>query len=347
MAATSGVRARATAEDLSTLRRVAQEFQLGDLAGAQIVTEGLMNRNWRVVTAAGSFAVKQVRDVDPDAARRQHRAVAALAASGLPVPAPIGASDGDTLAAIDGAVYSVVGWVRGAHRDGLDLTPTEAAALGGLLAELHNGLAVVMPPAPESVLVPVTDLATATAKLARYQQLIESRPAADDFDLFAAAELGHRTRLLHRVARYRPTGDALMAPADWTHGDFQHLNLLWHLREVTAVLDWDRLAVRPVATEIVRSATLLFGFGDTRGLDLDRVAAFTTGYRAVRTLTDGQLRDAVHRLWWERVSNDLWQLRLHCDNGDISCDHLFRSASALLGWWTDHRDEVESAFTNR
>ncbi len=113
------------------------------------------------------------------------------------------------------------------------------------------------------------------------------------------------------------------------------------------MLDWDRLAVRPVATEVVRSATLLFGFGDSRGLDLNRVAAFTTGYRAARTLTDDQLRDAVHRLWWERVCNDLWHLRLHYDNGDASCDHLFWSASALLAWWTDHREDVAAAFTSR
>jgi hypothetical protein len=57
------------------------------------------------------------------------------------------------------------------------------------------------------------------------------------------------------------------------------------------------------------------------------------------------MADAVHRLWWERLSNDLWQLRLHYDNTDMSCDHRFTSASAVPGWWTTHRDAVTAAFT--
>jgi hypothetical protein len=100
-------------------------------------------------------------------------------------------------------------------------------------------------------------------------------------------------------------------PCGYTHGDFQYLNLLWNQGRVSAVLDWDRLDVRPVGLEVARSATLLFGCGDERVLDLARVNAFGNGYRQRRPVAD--LADAVHRLWWERVSNDLWQLRLQYD----------------------------------
>lgn len=144
----------------------------------------------------------------------------------------------------------------------------------------------------------------------------------------------------------RPADGVAVQPCGWTHGDFQHLNLLWHAGRVSAVLVWDRLDVRPLGLEVVRSATLLFGFGDARGLDLDRVTAFTTGYRTTNPdLTGHDLADAVHRLWWDRVSNDLWHLRLHYDESNRSCDHLFHPASALLTWWTDRRDDVTAAFT--
>jgi homoserine kinase type II len=329
---------------LSALQQIADAFGLGAVTRVQVVPEGLMNRNWLVTTMTGAWAVKQVLDVDAAAARRQHRATAALARIGLPVPAPVKAGD-DTVVVVDGAVYAVLPWADGIHRRGPTLTVAEAAALGDLLARLHSALAEVMPPAPDRLVVPVTDLATAHAKIDHYLDLITQRPGRDDFDRLAETQLHQRRRLLDQVAHLRPAEGVQVEPCGYTHGDFQYLNVLWNRGRVSAVLDWDRLDVRPVGLEVARSATLLFGHGDERGLDLARVTAFSSGYRQRRPVTDSDLADAVHRLWWERVSNDLWQLRLHYDNADTSCDHLFVSASAVLAWWTNNRDAVTAAFT--
>lgn len=89
------------------LDRVAAAFGLGPVTSASTIAEGLMNRNWRVTTVRGGFAVKQVIDVDAAAARRQHAATAALAAQGDPVLVPLHTATGDTLACIDGQVYAV------------------------------------------------------------------------------------------------------------------------------------------------------------------------------------------------------------------------------------------------
>jgi homoserine kinase type II len=122
------------------------------------------------------------------------------------------------------------------------------------------------------------------------------------------------------------------------------LQVLWRDGQVSAVLDWDRLGVRPLAAEVVRAGTLLFGYGDNRGLDIGRVAAFTRGYREVVPLADADLADAVRRLLWERLC-DFWHLKWHYERDDNTCDHLFASASALLAWWCGHRNEVSQAFT--
>ena len=137
-----------------------------------------------------------------------------------------------------------------------------------------------------------------------------------------------------------------MGPAGWTHGDFHDLNLLFdEAGAVCGVLDWDRVGLRPWAAEVVRAGTLMFGFGDGRGLDLERVGWFAAGFRSVLPLPAGSVADAVGRLWWERVC-DGWQLKRHYDQADTSCDHLFVSASALLAWWTEHRHAVTAAFTS-
>jgi Phosphotransferase enzyme family len=104
-----------------------------------VVTEGLMNRNGRVTTVTGVWAVKQVLDVDAAAARRQHRATAGVAGLGLPVPAPVTAGD-DSVVVVDGAVYAVLPWVDGVHRRGSAVAVVEASAFGELLAPAALGL---------------------------------------------------------------------------------------------------------------------------------------------------------------------------------------------------------------
>jgi len=98
------------------------------------------------------------------------------------------------------------------------------------------------------------------------------------------------------------------------------------------VLDWDRVAVRPLAEEVVRTAQVQFATGDGR-LDLERVATFTAGYRGVVELADEDLRDASVRLWWKRMT-DFWPLQWHYDKADLGCDELWVSGERLLGWWS-------------
>ena len=325
------------------LAAVAGAFGLGAVQDVSVIADGLMNRNWRVTTPVGRFAVKQILDVDATAARRQHAATAALAGVGHPVPAPLHTAAGDTLLEHAGDIYAVVPWISGGHREGLELSVAEAGVLGAVLARLHAGLAQVMPPVPGAMRETPTEAATAMDKIDRYAAAAGQRERRDAMDGFVIAQLSQRRQLLAQVGHLRPVEDSDIAPSGWVHGDFQHLNVLWADGRVSAVLDWDRLKPRPLAAEVIRSGTLLFGYGDERGLDLARVAAFVTGYRSQHGLDDAALADAEHRLWWERVC-DTWQLRRRYEHDDPSCDHLFRSAEALLTWWTANRSAVAAAF---
>jgi Ser/Thr protein kinase RdoA (MazF antagonist) len=331
------------ADERALVAHVVSWFRLGPAAEVQRVAEGLMNRNWRVLTPAGRFAVKQVSDVSADAVRAQHEAVTALARAGLPVPAPVTGPGGATVLDHSAGLFAVVPWVEGRHRGGLDLSHAECGMLGTVLGQLHRALAGSMP-APGEVAVGVTTLAAARERIGWYLDLAVRRREGDDFDRLVLARLRRRAVLLESMAHLRPDVRRPAGRAGWTHGDFHDLQVLWQDGQVSAVLDWDRLGVRPLAAEVVRSGTLLFGYGDDRGLDTGRVTAFTRGYRAVVPLTGAQLEDAVERLWWERLC-DVWQLAWHYDRGDHSCDHLFSSASALAEWWCGHRSAVCAAFT--
>lgn len=326
---------------------VLRRFGLGTVLAAQEVAEGLMNRNWAVRAGNGERVfVKQVLDVDRAQAARQHAATRAMAAWGVPVAAPLAMPDGGTLLEMGGGLYAVYPWIHGEHVRGTAMTLTQAAELGSTLARVHQGLAAVMDPAEKAMRMPVADPARTMAAMDRYAAIIDEKAARDDFDEYAAGQLAGRRALLEAVRHEMPDEGAWWEPAGWAHGDFHDLNVLWRGPTVAAVVDFDRMAPRPYAFELVRSATLTFCYGDERGLAVDLVAAFSAGYRAVVALPDEQVEFAAARLWWERVC-DFWQLKRHYIAGDGSCDHLFKSASALLWWWTGHRDQVARSLTSR
>jgi homoserine kinase type II len=324
-----------------------EAYGLGEIHDVRYLAEGLMNQNWRIVTAEGEFALKQIVDVPVPKARRSLSVLQPLAAAGLPVCAPLSTS-GDVVAEVDGRSYCLLPWAAGTHRPGAALELDEAARLGVLLGEIHQGLAAPAAALPPPVEVPrakVTGLQSALAEADRFLEVIARLEELAPFDLAAATALNRRKVLIAEWTEHRPADEVPRGPVGWTHGDFQHLNLLWQDSVVSAVLDWDRLGVRPYGEEVVRTAQVQFGTEDGR-LDLGRVAAFTSGYRSVVPITDADLADAVERLWWKRMS-DFWQLQWHYDKDDHGPDHLWVSGERLLEWWTGARDSVRDAFTAR
>src|SRR5258707_4043971 len=100
-----------------------------------------MNRNWRVETSRGVFALKQIVDVPAPKARRSLKVLGALEADGLPVCAPRLSTSADVVVGIDSRSYCLLPWAAGLHRPGAALDTDEASALGALLGRVHLGLA--------------------------------------------------------------------------------------------------------------------------------------------------------------------------------------------------------------
>lgn len=333
------------ADDLAHL---ADAYSLGRIHQARYLAEGLMNRNWRIETDRGVFALKQIVDVPVPKARRSLSVLDSLDARGLPVCPPRRSSSADVVVEVGGRHYCLLPWAAGTHRQGADLAPEEASTLGALLGRIHTSLASPKAglPAPADVSrAKVTAPEAAVAEADRFLEVIGRIEDPGAFDLAAASAVERRKVLIAEHAALRPASELPRGPVGWTHGDFQPLNVLWDGSAVSAVLDWDRLGVRPYAEEVVRTAQVSFGVDDGR-LDLRLVAAFAAGYRSAVPVSDEDLADAIQRLWWKRMT-DFWQLQWHYDKDDHGPDDLWVSGERLLGWWTGARGEVLDAFATR
>ncbi|MGW0331615.1 phosphotransferase [Streptomyces sp. NPDC003011] len=356
------------------LGAVLRQYTAGSALTCEPVDQGLLNRGYRLCTTRGRYFLKHHFDpetADPAAIARQHRATQRLADLGVPVAPPLTGRDGRTVVVVGGHTYALHPWIDGRHRHGGQLTTAQCGRLGALLGVVHASLERVMPtqararvllPAqatrvrapvgpgasggpgrPAGALHPAAspDPADTFALIDRLLARVRRHHPADAFDELARHRLLERRALLERHADRRPPCGG---PVGWVHGDFHPFNLLYKGDAPAAIVDWDRLGVKPRAEEAVRAAAIFFVL-PVGALDLPKVRAYARAYRRAAGATPSQLAAAVHRVWWERL-NDFWMLRWHYERGDTRADPQFPAASALAVWWTREYDAVCDAFAD-
>jgi Ser/Thr protein kinase RdoA (MazF antagonist) len=321
-----------------------RRYGIDEVHGFAPLTEGLLNRSYRVDTDQGSLFLKHYLTGSTATIGAQHRATAELAAAGLPVVAPLPTLAGETVARHGGRSFALYPWIDGGHRHGLDLTLRQAEDLGALLGRVHGTLAARLAPwQQQPMLVPVHPAARALATADHLLALVRARVLPDAFDELAEFRLLERKGMLVDLAHRQPA-ETEVPTHGLVHGDFHPLNTLYQGDRFVAVIDWDRLAVAPYVDEVVRAAVLYFIDERDGWLDLHRVRAFAAGYAAVRPEAAAEFPLGVHRLWWERLT-DFWMLTWRYRRGDGRCDPQFPAAAALVVWWTEAYDKVLEAFT--
>lgn len=323
--------------------RLLRRWELGEARRFVPLPVDGPHRAWRVETGTGrTVLLKRYGQIDRKRVLFQHSVTTALDAAGLPVPAPLPARAGRTLVQAEGRAYAVYPWIEGTRRDGLELSLGQCRQLGGLLGRLHAELDRLAPPVQQSLLVPTPRAADAIAAADR---LLAALPQdGDDFSALAGRRLRERRELLRELADHQPP-EAEAFTVGYIHGGFHARNLLYgRTRQVSAVVGWGGLRVAPFAEDLVRAAVALFaGYGEERGLDLDRVEAFVDGHRAAFPLDAGQICSAVHRLWWEQLC-DLGPLRRHYLERRRDRQGPPPADAALVTWWTAHLDRTLEVF---
>jgi len=331
---------------------VLRHYQDIDAQAAERVSQGLLNRGVRLTGPGGGYFLKQYLDdaghSSSGAILDQHRAMAGLRDLGLPAVPPLAAADGRTCVLRRGRRYALFPWVEGEHRSGRSLDHRQCAALGALLGRLHRALDRLHPPFEQPPPTAGVDPADTDRTISTLLSLARLRVPQQPLDELARRRLRERRELLAAHAHRRPAARTA-PPTGWVHGDFHPLNLLYRgegrAAEPVAVLDWDRLGLRPRTEEAVRAATLFFHHPETGVLDLSRVRHYARAYRAESGSTPEQLAAGVHRVWWERL-NDFWMLRWRYQRRDLRADPLFPAAAAQIVWWCAEYEQVLDACAN-
>ncbi|GAA2043388.1 phosphotransferase [Catenulispora yoronensis] len=343
------------------LQSLFRRFGLPAPTSLRAVDSGLLNRSYKVASAGQSYFLKHYLPWRgqglPDehgrhrsaaqTLRWQHEAVIRLQALGIPAVAPLRDLRGRTVAYVRGRPLAVFPWKCGEHRYGHHMQETDAYYLGALLADIHSGLARVLPRVPQPLFVTTKPEQRAIIEAQQLLALIAVRPDPDDMDLLSAHRLSERLALIPEVAHLRPAPSAV-STVGYIHGDFHGGNIMWSGLEpgsrVTAIVDWEKTSVGPCGDEVVSTSLVFFTDQVSGHLDLDLLRMFVAGYVAARPqFSERELADSVRRVWWERLT-DFWIPMWRYLHADHRADSLFPATAALVPWWTENYDKVLDAF---
>jgi Ser/Thr protein kinase RdoA (MazF antagonist) len=320
------------------LTRLARVCDLGSIESVARLSTGYLNDNYRLMSSAGTYALKHYRRPHVGRVRNEHRVVRALAARGVPVVCPLHPAPGEDFLSSRRRPLVLFPWVEGEHRTGLQLTKAQSAELGTMLGKLHAALGAMLPTVQQSLYHPPARVERTCEKAAGLLQLLEQRDEHDSFDAFAYRYLRGLVTVLCQAAPQRPDALAVL-PLGYVHGDFIPNNVLYRGREIACVLDWERVGVGPRGLELVRATAFWFTDPDDGSLDLGRAGAFVAAYSDRHPLHRGELEAMLARFWWDKL-NDLWVFDRHYRGADDSADHIAVQTARWLSWWAERREQL-------
>ncbi len=252
----------------SDLAIVAAAFDLGAVRDWRVIAGGCVNSNFGISTAAGRFFLRINEGKGEADVRYESELVEALAAAGVPTPAPLRTHDGRAFAEYAGKLVSVFPWIDGVHRELAQVSVADAAAVGRALALLHEAGA---------------PLAARFRRESRYRfDEIVARFAT--FDSRADPELAPAIRAIaeeiswleaQRDVRERATHGLI-------HGDLFADNVFFRGDELVALIDFEQASSGSLAYDL---AVCIDAWCFREDFAPALVRALVAGYREVRPLT--------------------------------------------------------------
>ncbi len=289
---------------LKDIEIVAERFALGGVRAVSAVPESVLNENYRVETAEGTwFArfIQRKRTRTRTVVEAEHRAIRYVHSRAVPVALARETPGGETVTSIGGTLVAVFPWIEGRTAERGSISANEARAMGDVhgltvqaLADYHDDV-LELRAAGETD----WDTSRSIAELSRVDDLIRYYPAPPEDQLAAQASL--RVQLAVLESREpRPPSDFASIPVQLEHGDFHERNVIFGERDsVAAVVDWERIRVLPRAFQLVRALDFT-GLLATGGLE-----NYVRGYCQHVPLQPGEGTMAVEQ-WWQSVVHNTW-----------------------------------------
>ena len=288
------------------------------------VVNGTLNDNYRVETTAGPVFVRRYRsDRDRGHLDGEHEVIAFAAEHGIPVSAPLPASDGAIIVDLNASAWAVFPWIDGRTPARGSVTAVEAYALGEMHGRIHAAFAR-HPGSVGATFQMRWDKDETLRLLRKCSELARERDEPEDIQ----EALAFNHELLEGTPIEPPSYfDSL--PCQLTHGDYHAEQVLFDADgTIAAVTDWELYQQTSRVWEVVRSLSF------SQVLHTPAAERYLHGYREHATLSEDELRLGI-QLWWQSRVNGGWVWYAYFIQGNQRVRQLFPSIAPELRMLAD------------
>lgn len=267
----------------SSLEAIVKKHDLGDLISFDVVSEGVLNKNFIFETSKGKFFLKNCHAKTKTRMKFINDVEKFMKTPDVPSVVSIAINE------VEG--YMLYSFVESDRTHDYDLK--DYFKMGQMLGHIHA--VTYGKDIPENLRqFPYVerDLTDMVVGMKKYEQMLETKENKDEVD---TSFLEYIQKKLSYVENYvdipKLVNDTLM------HGDFHAGNLLFSkdTREIIGVCDWEKAQYSPRALDVAR-AYLYIGFG-TNTDDVVECAqigeAVLEGYRTILPISDEEFQKGI------------------------------------------------------
>ena len=261
-----------------------RHYSVGSLLGVEGIKEGVENSNFLVTTSHGRFVLTLFERLTRDDLPFYIHLMVHLAQHGIPCPAPVANRDNEFLGSLNGRPAVLASFLPGVSV--VQTTPTQCAAAGAMLADLHL--------AGQSYRQRLDNPRG-------YRWWRETAPRVMPF-LEAADQA-----LLKDEMRFHQLGLPEGLPRGVIHADLFRDNVLFEGDRITGIVDFYFAGQDALLYDVAVTVNAWCSAEDGR-LDEEAARALLAAYHALRPLTrkehaawPAMLRGAALRFWLSRL----------------------------------------------
>lgn len=310
------------------LARICEAFALGTPITIEEDHEGVLNRNFDLVTDTGRYFIKSVRDRRRDAIPVIAASEQFMAESGVPAVCMLRTTSGELFLPHEAEVYTVYPYIP-------HVAPTEApfAALGTMLARIHFCGDGPLPTLLQDIVMTERPLERVQQKLTTY--LERAKSGTEAMDERFRTYISRKLELLPSLPVVPESKRTLV------HGDYHTRNILFdEAREIQGICDWEKTELAPRAYELARSVQVIcfegwqteHSYDTTRAVENAR--SFISAYREKYPIGNEELRNGF-ALRLRKLVMAFWIEEAHYDRFDTRSDKFVANETRLLSEFTD------------
>ena len=315
------------------------EFGYGRAERVEVVTTGYLSTNWIIHTPKNIFFLKKYRSkFSSKEILAIHEVVRLFEAEGIPTINPLPTCNEQTVLEYNNSLYSLFPYISGKSIQRDQLETAHLAALGTMLALVHEKGAL-LPNPRDLAIFNGWNRTLFLEHVNEIKKIQSAKPELDEFD--RAVHEAIEYKLSHIFGDLRLPEDFFFSEYIVMHGDFHESNVFFDDNyQISHVFDWEKTAYGPRAFELVRSLYLICITADHISAEQAFVRAkiFFDAYQKRLPITEEEFRTAVEFYYVDQFYS-IWIERQHYQEKISVADNLLKESVSRIQFLEQYREE--------